>query len=45
MTESQITWALTLVTVWSIPLVPLIGMTAVIKFMDIMRRREDGDPW
>jgi len=45
MTEEQITWLLTLATVWSIVMVPFIGMYTVTKFMDIMRRRKDELPW
>ena len=45
MTEQQIGWALTLATVWSIGIVPLIVMHTVVKFMDIMRRRKDDLPW
>jgi hypothetical protein len=45
MNETAIAWALTLASIWTIAVLPMIVGAGVVKFMDIMRRRKDDLPW
>lgn len=45
MSEINIAWGLTLATIWTVVMMPMIVIGSVLKFMDIMRRRKDSLPW
>lgn len=36
---------LLLAAIWTFAVAPLVFLTAVLKFMDIMRRTKDDKPW